>query len=57
VETQDDSVADAVYQSRRTPPQVDLIDALTDKTFPTTVKNKDLVFVLFYLPCKYEVSV
>ena len=50
VETQDDSVADAVYQSRRTPPQVDLIDALTDKTFPTTVKHKDLVFVLFYLP-------
>lgn len=57
MEIQDDSVADAVYQSRRTPPQVDLIDALTDKTFPTTVKNKDLVFVLFYLPCKYEVSV
>ncbi|VDI80853.1 Hypothetical predicted protein [Mytilus galloprovincialis] len=50
VETQDDAVAEAVYQSRRKLPQVDLIDALTDKTFPTTIKNKDLVFVLFYLP-------
>lgn len=50
VETQDDEVAEAVFQSRRKPPQVDLIDALTDQTFPATIKNKDLVFVLFYLP-------
>ncbi|XP_048259705.1 thioredoxin domain-containing protein 16-like [Haliotis rufescens] len=50
VETQDDQVAEAVFQLSRDPMKLSLIPALTDKTFPATVQERDLLAVLFYLP-------
>ncbi|XP_067681372.1 thioredoxin domain-containing protein 16-like [Haliotis asinina] len=50
VETQDDQVAEAVFQLSRDPMKLSLVPALTDKTFPATVEERDLLAVLFYLP-------
>ncbi|KAK3094193.1 hypothetical protein FSP39_025265 [Pinctada imbricata] len=50
VESQDDHVAEAVFRARKIDMDLELVPALTDKTFPTTVQDKNLVMVLFYLP-------
>ena len=51
VDQEDDEVADAVAKDK-TPMPLDLVPALTDKTFPTTVQSADLALVYFYIPCK-----
>ncbi|XP_041350651.1 thioredoxin domain-containing protein 16-like [Gigantopelta aegis] len=48
VETQDDEVANAVFQMQK--PLISDIPSLTDKTFPTTIAESSLTVVLFYLP-------
>ena len=53
IEEQDDQIAEAVYRMRKEPIDRQHVPALTDKTFPTTIKEKDLVFVLYYLICKH----
>ncbi|XP_066290206.1 thioredoxin domain-containing protein 16-like isoform X2 [Branchiostoma lanceolatum] len=48
-EIQDDVVAEAVYRSRYAQLDLTYAPALTDKTFPATLKEKPLVVVVFYL--------
>ncbi|XP_069117215.1 thioredoxin domain-containing protein 16-like [Argopecten irradians] len=50
VETQDDQVSEAVFNARRSEMDLTLVQKLTDKTFSNTVQDKDLLFILFYLP-------
>lgn len=50
VETEDDHVAEAVQRARRIKLDIELALALTDETFTSTIKERDIVFTLFYLP-------
>ncbi|XP_033734149.1 thioredoxin domain-containing protein 16-like [Pecten maximus] len=50
VETQDDQVAEAVFNARKSEMDLTLVPKLTDKTFSNTIQHKDLLFILFYLP-------
>ncbi|KAL5009411.1 hypothetical protein ScPMuIL_014992 [Solemya velum] len=52
VETQDDQVAEAVFRltARRIPMDLELVQALTDRTFPSVISESSLLFILFYLP-------
>lgn len=52
VETEDDHVAEAVQRARRIKLDIELAQALTDETFTSTIKERNIVFTLFYLPCK-----
>ena len=52
MDQEDDEVADAVAKDK-TPMPLDLVPALTDKTFPTTAQSADLALVYFYIPCKF----
>ncbi|KAK3582677.1 hypothetical protein CHS0354_031088 [Potamilus streckersoni] len=50
VETQDDEVAGEVIRLNKVPMKLDLVPALTDKTFPQNIGSTNLLLVLFYLP-------
>lgn len=52
METEDDHVAEAVQRARRVKMDIELATGLTDQTFDSTIKEKDIVFILFYFPCK-----
>lgn len=52
VETEDDHVAEAVQRARRIKLDIELAQALTDETFTSIIKERNIVFTLFYLPCK-----
>lgn len=52
VETEDDHVAEAVQRARRIKLDIELVLALTDETFTSIIKERNIVFTLFYLPCK-----
>ncbi|XP_061174523.1 thioredoxin domain-containing protein 16-like [Saccostrea echinata] len=50
IETEDDQVAEAIQRARRIQIDLELAERLTDKTFSTTIKERDIVFTLFFLP-------
>ncbi len=52
VEEQDDQVAEAVHRLRNVPIKRDHVLTLTDRTFPTETRDRDLLIVLFYLKCE-----
>lgn len=54
VETEDDHVAEAVQRARRIKLDIELALALTDDTYTSTIKERNIVFTLFYLPCKHS---
>jgi hypothetical protein len=51
VETEDDQVSEAIQRARKIKMDLELVRRLTDKTFNTTIKDNDIVFTLFFLPC------
>lgn len=53
VERQDDQIALAMSHFHNKPLDDSSLQALTDKTFPIETTNRDLLIVLFYLPCKF----
>ncbi|KAL3872573.1 hypothetical protein ACJMK2_035791 [Sinanodonta woodiana] len=50
VESQDDEVADEVTRLNKVPMNLDMVPALTDRTFPQNIGSTNLLLVLFYLP-------
>ncbi|XP_053408784.1 thioredoxin domain-containing protein 16-like [Mercenaria mercenaria] len=50
VETQDDKVAEMIEKTKKVKMPLDLVPALTDKTFPSTVRESDTAVILLYFP-------
>lgn len=53
VEKQDDSVAEMVEKTKKMMIPLDLVPALTDKTFPVAVRDSDVAAILLYFPCMF----